>query len=375
MPHYNSIFHQLLKVIPRHRFERLVDVHKGDYRARHLRCWDQFVSLLYAQLTGCDSLRELEAGFNSHVERHYHLGCQPVARSTLAKANEKRPSSLYEDVLSFLLGKLLQNESRVREALLLLDSTTIPLNQTLFDWAEFRSHKHGVKLHLAYNPRADMPCFFAITPAKKNDMKAAAEMPIQSGATYVFDRAYNDYRWWQELHDEGCTFVTRLKKNVTYVTETWNLAKGDGVLTDDIITMKQRCTAPLRRITYHCPVKDKRLVFVTNNLDISALEVASLYRERWQVELFFKWVKQNLKIKKFIGTSMNAVKTQIIIALIAYVILRLVQQTKMPDQTLRHITNLTKANIFQKKTWIDLIIPPDKTKVQRKSNQLEFALC
>lgn len=375
MRHQNSVFSQLLKVIPRHRFERLVAAHRGDFRARTLRCWDQFVALLYAQLTGCESLRTLETSFNSHTERHYHLGCQKVARSTLSDANERRPVALYEALFHGLLGQLMQGQNHAKEALLLLDSTTMPLNQNLFGWADFRSRKNGVKLHLAYNPKADTPCFFSITPAKKHDMKAAADMPIQAGAEYVFDRAYNAYDWWQELHELGCIFTTRMKKNAQFSFVEFRVPQGDGVLADDVIQMEKGCTAPLRRIVYHCPLRNKRLVFVTNAMERPALEVANRYRERWQIELFFKWVKQHLRIKKFLGTSENAVKIQIIIALIAYLILRIIQQTKLPMLTLHQLANLTKANIFQRKTWQTLLKPPDKTNNINTLIQLKMTLC
>jgi hypothetical protein len=253
----------------------------------------------------------------------------------------------------------------------LLDSTTMPLNQTLFGWADFRSKKNGVKLHLAYDPTADTPCFFSITPAKKHDMKAAAELPIQPGSEYVFDRAYNAYEWWQELHNAGCIFTTRLKKNARFSFEEWRVPEG----ADDVIRMEKGCHALLRRIVYHCPVRDKQLVFVTNDLQRPAIEVANRYRERWQIELFFKWVKQHLKIKRFLGTSENAVKIQIVIALIAYLILRILQQTKLPNLTLHHLANLIKANIFQRKPWENLLKPPDKSSNISEINQIELGLC
>ena len=313
MRHENSVFHQLMKVLPRYRFEGMVASVAGDYRVRTLRCWDQFLAMLYGQLSGCESLRELEVGFNSHAERHYHLGCHPVRRSTLADANETRPVALYESVFSWLLGKALEGDRReAGEALLLLDSTTIPLNKTLREWAEFRSTKSGVKLHLAYDPHADVPSFFSLTPAKRHDMAEAAEFPIVRGARYVFDRAYNAYGWWQELHEAGCIFVCRLKDNARFSFVEWWEPVGNGVLADDIIRLREdACTAPLRRIVYHCPVRDKRLVFISNDLDAPAAAIADLYKQRWQIELFFKWIKQNLKIKRFFGMSENAVKIQI----------------------------------------------------------------
>jgi hypothetical protein len=377
MRHENSIFSHLLKIFPRQRFERMVAAHDGDHRVRNLRCWDQFVALLYGQLTGCESLRELEAGFNSHAERHYHLGCHAIKRTTLAVANASRPVALYESAFSWLLGRALAGDAQeTREALLLLDSSTMPLNKTLCEWAEFRTEKSGVKLHLAYAPNADVPIFFSITPAKRHDMVEAAAFAIVPKATYVFDRAYNAYSWWQELHEAECRFVCRLKKNARFSFLAWNAPYGEGVLADDVIEMREGgCHTPLRRIVYHCPIRNKRLVFVTNDLKSSALEIADLYKQRWQIELFFKWIKQNLKIKKFLGNSENAVKIQIIIALIAYLILRILQNNLPIIVNLKQLKTLTKANIFQRKTFHTLLKPPDKLRNIRIMAQLELTLC
>lgn len=372
MRHQDSIFCQFLKVIPRHRFERLVAAHSGDYRVRGLRCWDQFVALSYAQLTGCDSLRSLENGFNTHAERHYHLGCHAVKRSTLSDANASRPVALYEALFVWLLGKALPGDYAARDALYLIDSSTMPLNQQLFDWAEFRSKKSGVKLHLIYDPHADLPTCFTITPAKKHDMKEAAEFPITPGADYVFDRAYNAYGWWQELSDAGCRFVCRAKKNMKFHAEESRETQGEGVLEDDLIRLQKDYEGRLRRIVYHCPVRDKRLVFVTNDLTSPATDIAELYKKRWQIELFFKWIKQNLRIKKFLGTSENAVKIQIIIALITYLILRIIQQSLPLKTSLKSLTDRLKANIFQRKTILHLFKPPNIIKNIKNLEQMEM---
>lgn len=375
MPHQSSIFSHLLKIIPRHRFERMVTKHGGDYRVRELRCWDQFLALLYAQYTGCDSLRDLTAGFNSHAGRHYHLGSQTVSRSTLADANKTRPVALYEDVFAWLLGKALPGNRDASDALFLIDSSTISLNQALFGWAEFRSRKSGVKLHLVYDPKAEVPTYFTITPARKHDMNAAADFPITPGADYVFDRAYNAYGWWQDLVDNGCRFVCRLKKNARFSFVQWRVPEGAGALADDIIQLQDSaCSTPLRRIVYHCPIRDKRLVFVTNDLDSPAQEIADLYRQRWQIELFFKWIKQNLKLKKFLGTSENAVKIQIIVALIAYLILRILQQSLPLKVSLKQLANLTRANIFHQKTIPELFRPPNKPNNVNALRQLEMEI-
>lgn len=369
MRHQDSVLNQLLKHIPRYRFERIVTGHSGDRRVRSLRCWDQFVSLLYSQYSGIESLRDLVNSFNSHESMLYHLGCKPIKRSTLSDANRTRPVAIYEAVFGFLLGQLHKDQKQTKEALLLLDSTTMSLNQTLFGWASFRSKKNGVKLHLVYDPKVDTPTYFSISTAKTHDMKAARRFAITPHAHYVFDRAYNDYSWWQKLHEQGCTFVTRCKQNIRFVTESWKVPEGSGVLADDIGKLEHKgCDTTLRKIIYHCPTKDKTLTFITNDLKANALEIALRYKQRWQIELFFKWVKQNLKIKKFLGTSENAVNIQIIIALIAYLILRILQQQLPTKLTLKQIANLTKANILHRKPWLSIIKPPDK---KTKINMLQ----
>ena len=361
MHHQNSIFCQLLKVIPRHHFERLVQANKADFRVRNLRCWDQFVALLYAQFTGCNSLRELESGFNAHQERHYHLGCHAIKRSTLAEANSKRSVALYESLFSWLLNKAIPSNYSASEALNLIDSSTISLNQKLFHWADFRTKKNGVKLHLVFDPAADVPTYFSVTPAKKHDMKAAKKFPITKGAAYAFDRAYNCLKWWQELHDSGCTFVSRMKKNTKFKVQEQREISDESVREDEVIALEnQKFTASLRRIVFYCKTREKELVFVTNDLQKSATEIADMYKERWKIELFFKWIKQNLKIKKFLGNSENAVKIQIIVALISYLILRILQQELPISTTLKSLKDRIKATLFQRKTIDELFRPPDK---------------
>lgn len=238
MKHTNTVFHDVLKQISRPLFDKTVKRHQGDYRVRTLNCWTQFISLLYGQLTHRQSLRDLELAFNSHANHHYHLGTQPIRRSTLADANENRPVELYKELFYDLLGKVRTSVStEASQAIRLIDSTTIDLNKQQFSWAHFRTGKGGIKLHVVYDPALEVPTFFSLTPAKVNDRKAANHLPLIKHATYVFDRAYNDYRWYYEqLHLNDNRFVGRMKSNAVFeVTQTF--ACENNVLEDQAIRL------------------------------------------------------------------------------------------------------------------------------------------
>lgn len=361
MKHINTVFYRILRFIPKHRFNEVVERYQGDHRVRHLTCWSQFLAMLYAQLSGCQSLRHLESTFNSHGNHHYHLGVKGIRRSTLADANKKRPLGLYKELFYLLLSQLNENTAReASQAIRLIDSTTIDLNKQQFSWAHFRSGKAGIKLHFIYNPEQEVPTFFAMTTAKVNDRKAANHLPILSNATYVFDRAYNDYRWYYEqMHLKGNRFVGRMKSNAQYeVLET--KAVQDNVLEDQTIRLTskkgQNCPIALRRIRFIRLEDQKEIILISNDLKSTAPVLMDLYKQRWQIELFFKWVKQNLKIKRFFGTCEHAVHLQVLIAMIAYLLLKLLNNSLYTLQiSLQKLTRLIAANLFQRKSITDLI--------------------
>ena len=319
MKHTNIIFHQLLKSLPRQRFQDVVDRHQGDKRIRTLSCWDQLVALLFAQLTGRQSLRDLVDCFNSQKNCHYHLGTRTISRSSLSDANKNRPSEIFLETFYYLLEQVREHlpNKAANEMVRLIDSTTIDLNLNQYEWAKFRSTKGGIKLHTVYDPNAETPVFFQMTNAKVHDCKALNSLPILPGITYVVDRAYDDYSWYYGLDQQNSIFVGRMKSSACYeVVETLQ-AIGDGILSDEIIRLtsdkaRKTCPISLRRVTFLREEDQKVLVFITNDMDRTAEEIAALYKQRWQIELFFKWIKQNLKIKRFIGRNENAVWIQIL---------------------------------------------------------------
>jgi len=374
MKHLNTVLHQLLKHIPRYRFEQAVERYQGDRRVRSLNCWTQLVALIYAQLAQRLSLRDLEMAFNSHAASHYHLGASLVRRSTLADANASRNPSLFREVFFGLLARLREAAPETRELVRLIDSTTIGLNLNRYAWAKFRSAKAGVKIHTVYDPHAQTPTYFEMTHAKCHDAKAGKELPLLDGATYVFDRAYNDYAWYDRLTQRNIRFVGRMKTNALYEVTARRSVAG-AVLADETIQLTsaqgKHYHGALRRVVYRRE-DDKVLVFITNDFDRSAQAIANLYKQRWQIELFFKWIKQNLKIKRFLGTSQNAVQIQVIIAMIAYLLIRLVQQSFPNSLSLQEWARLISANILARKPWAGLAAPPKPTPPPVNNQQLTF---
>ncbi len=365
-PH-NSVFHQVLKHVPWNVFERLVDKHRADYRVRRLTSKSQFLALLFGQLAGASSLREIEAALISHSARLYHVGGCCVARATLADANAGRPAALYGDLFAHMASRASRRTRRhLADAVRILDATRVQVSSLSGGWVETVSGKRAIKLHVAYDPHTDAPLRVGITDQKVNDISPAKTMPIEPGMTYVFDLAYYDYRWWAELDALGCRFVTRLKTS-TPVTVTTELAvpEASNILSDRIGLLPQRqkyarknpMSDPVREIAVRIST-GKIIRLVTNDLDAPAAEIAELYKQRWQIELFFKWIKQNLKIRHFLGASENAVRIQVYVAMIAYLLLRAAQAAqKVIDQPLAFV-RLVRLNLMHRRSINDLKNPP-----------------
>ncbi len=302
---HNSVFHSVLKQVPWRRFDQLVDEHGADKHVRTLTTKSQFIALMYAQLSGAQSLREIEAGLQSHATRLYHLGSDEVSRSTLADANAQRPWQVFSGLFAHLVGQLTRGLKRkTGEAVHLIDSSSLRLSALSKDWARFSAGVCGAKMHIVYDPDAICPIYAAVTPANINDITAAKVMPIEAGATYVFDLGYYDYCWWAKLHAADCRIVTRLKSNTKLrVVHKNAVAAGSNILSDRIGHLPQRM-ARNRQNPFQDPVREIRvridtgkiLRILTNDLDLPATDVADLYKRRWQIELFFRWVKQTLKI-------------------------------------------------------------------------------
>jgi len=374
MQHQNTIFHELLKSIPRQQFEKIVKRHDGDKYVRQLNCWTQMIALIYTQLQNKFSLRDVEAAMSSHANLTYHLGAKDVRRSTLSVANAKRPAALFEDVFSLLLGKLQgggghkKTIKEMKDVVRLIDATVIKLGMSSKEWAQFSDKYSCAKGHFVYDPDDNIPVYFAITKGKTTDMKAARNMPIEAGATYVFDMGYYGFDWWAKLHDKGCRFVTRLKKSTNGRVIETRRPKDENILYDRVIKIEKRLKGsrknPLKDIALReiGVVRDngKILRFVTNDLEASAEEISELYKRRWAIELFFKWIKQNLKIKKFLGTSENAIRIQIITAMITYLLIKLANNTLPNPFNMTRLTRLVSTNLMQRKKFKDLLKPPRK---------------
>jgi transposase len=336
MRHHHSVLHGLLKHVPWAAFDRLVAEHETDRRVRRLTTRSQLVALLYGQLAGAVSLREIETALSSHQSRLYHLGVREVSRSTLADANANRPAAVFTGLFAQMVGQAQRGlRRRIGEAVRLIDSTGLRLAGRGTQWAAFAAGVCGAKVHVVYDPDAEQPLYAAVTPAKVNDITAAQAMPIEAGATYVFDLGYYDDAWWARLDAAGCRIVTRFKRNTPLhrVTEL-PVVPGSAILSDRIGHLPAR-QAKNRKNPFDDPVREVRvrsetgkiLRILSNDLDASAEAIAELYKRRWQIELFFRWVKQTLRIKHFIGLSENAVRIQIAVALIAYLLLRLAKDT------------------------------------------------
>jgi hypothetical protein len=383
MRHQNSLMHELLQFIPWGRFERLVEEHQADKRVRRLSSKSQLVALLHAQLSGAASLREIEATMASHQARLYHLGVTAPKRSTLADANAARPAGLFAGLFTALLGQAHRGLRKASaEAIRLIDATSIPLSSLSNVWASYEAHGCATKLHVVFDPDAETPVHFAVTAARVNDITAGKAMPIEPGATYVFDLGYYDFGWWAALDAKGCRFVTRLKKNTpTRVLSERPVEPGGSVIADRIVLLPARlkasrrnpCDRDLREI--HVVLDTgKTLRLVSNDLDAPAERIAELYKTRWQIELFFRWVKQTLKIRKFLGTSENAIRVQLAVALIAYLLLRLAHAGQRAVASLLTFTRLVRAHLMQFRSIQALAAesPPPKP---RNPNQMDLALC
>lgn len=367
MRHQNSVLRDVLKWVPWNVFERLVEQHGSDWRVRRLSTKDQFVALLYGQLSGATSLREITAGLESHRSRLYHLGARPVQRSTLADANALRPSAVFAELFAAMVQRVHRGLRRaIGESVYLIDATGIPLNGLSADWARFSATACGAKLHVIYDPDADRPIYAAVTPAKVSDVTAGQAMPIEPGATYVFDLGYYDYAWWAKMDRAGCRIVTRFKRNTPLaVVAELPVPKGSSILSDRIGHLPER-QSHNRHNPFQDPVREvrvmtdtgKELRILCNDLDATAQEIADLYKRRWAIELFFRWVKQTLKIGRFLGTSENAVRIQIAVALIAFLLLRLAQAAQNVVHGPLAFARLVRANLMHRRR-IDRLLDAD----------------
>jgi Transposase DDE domain/Domain of unknown function (DUF4372) len=386
-----SIFSQVLQLIPRESFEAAVGKHQAERHARGFSSWGQFVAMLFCQLAQAKSLREITEGLQASEGKLKHLGLpEAPARSTLGYANSHRPWQLFETVFHQLLGDCRKRLGVAKAGaklglpgkLLSLDATVIDLCAAVFDWAKFRTTKGAVKLHLLLDHDGYLPCYAVVTEGKVHEIQVARKLELQRGTMLVFDRGYTDYEWFRRLTEEEVHFVTRLKENAAYLVIERRSPDGDGILADEIIAMEKQAqadieTAPfLRRVRYWDETTQRELVFLTNHLELPAATIAAIYKERWQIELLFKALKQNLRIKTFVGTTANALKTQIWTALIALLAVKFLQlQAKFP-WSLSRLIALLRQQLFVYRDlwrWIESPFEPPLPLTEEDSPQLPFA--
>jgi len=333
MRYLDSIFGNLLKPIDRRQFRGIVKRHDGDAYDKSFKSWDHLVTLIFAQLSHTDTLRGLELAFNVNAEHHYHLNVGKLARTTLSDANKRRPVGVFADtftMLSQMADRTLRREGA--QMIRLIDASPVPLGK-LCSWATWNGRIRGMKMHVAYDPDADRPLAVEVTPAIVNDVEIGQNVAIEAGATYVFDKAYCHFGWWQKINDHGAFFVTRAKVNSRLRSirrRPLRKRKGDGfrILDDhEVVRVSKshsqpRLAIPLRRIRVR---RDKGgvMTLITNDLTRPAIAIAALYKRRWQIELLFRWIKQHLRIRKFLGANENAIRLQILAAMIAYLLLRI----------------------------------------------------
>lgn len=376
MRHHDSVFHGLTKWIDWGRFESLVATHRGDRGVRRLSCRDQLLAMLFAQLSGAQSLRAVEAGLQSQRSRLYGAGVRPVARATLADANGLRPAAMSGDLFATMAGAAGRGLRRKLGEVRILDATRIALASGALPWARGPRDIAAAKLHPVWDPDAAVPCEARITGPGVNDITPAKAAEIVPGATYVFDLGYYSFDWWAALDSRGCRFVTRLKKT-TELTRTRALpCSDDPAIRSDITGLLPLPHGrPLQRSLREITVViegGKRLRLVTNDLVSPAREIAALYRTRWQIELAFKWIKQNLGIRRFLGTSENAVRIQIYTALIAWLILRMARAAQSAVQGATTFARLVRLNLMDRRPLDRLTDPP--IPIPADPRQLEMAL-
>jgi Transposase DDE domain/Domain of unknown function (DUF4372) len=379
-----TIFSQLVEPLDRRLFDAAVERHKADAYDKSFGSWAHLMALMFAQLSGATSLRALESGWNACAHAHYHLGCGPVARSTLADA--RRPVEAFAEILAFvaaLAGPGVRNEAMT--LLRLIDSTPIPLGR-LFDWAKSNGRIRGMKAHVVYDPGRDLPQILDITDANANDAQIGRTIAIEPGLTYVFDKGYCHYGWWSAIHQAQAFFVTRPKSvmGLTIKAERhgpWKPGAGFAVLADEEAALSSKgdskLAMPLRRVTILREEDQKTIVVITNDRQRPAVEIAQAYKFRWQIELLFRWLKQHLKMRKFLGTNANAVKLQIYAAMIAYILLRLAARASRTRFDILRFRELVGALLFNRRRLATIEKPPPVHPTTKRPlthpNQLAFS--
>jgi len=374
----------MLKMFSRYEFQKAVSETGTERHAKGFTSWNHLVSMLFGQLAGQDSLRGIEAGLATQAENLYHLGVRPIHRSTLAYANAHRSHELFKKTFLWMLSKCQQiapkHNFRFKNPLHSIDATTIDLCLSLYNWAKFRTTKGAVKLHIKLNHAGYLPTFMVVTTGKVHETQVAPSIPLEKGDVAVFDRGYTDFSWYRSLDDKGVFFVTRMKKNAYYqVAERNDTNRHKNIYSDQIIQLKgfyskQKFPHRLRRIRSRDPETNKIIVILTNNFTWSAATIAKIYKERWQIELFFKCIKQQLKVKSFVGTSKNALLSQLWVALITYLLLSYLKFKSKFNWSLYTLCAILPTNLFSRRNLWDWLNAPFHEKSNKPKHELQLSL-
>lgn len=369
------VFAQLTAFLNRTQFNNYVRKYDGNRYVKHFTCWNQLLAMMFGQLSNRESLRDLIVAFEAHRAKQYHLGLgrKPIAKTTFASANQNRDYRIFEDFAFYMMEQA--RKKRVTDIFKLngnvyaFDSTTIPLCLSVFWWAKFRKKKGGVKAHVLYNLESQVPAFFHISTASVYDSKAMKEIPYESGSYYVFDRGYNAFKELFKIHQHESFFVVRAKKNLQYKCCKWRRRLPKNILTDAVIEFTeynsyQKYPEKLRLVKFYDEEQGREFAFLTNVFHLKASEIANLYKNRWQIELFFKWLKQHLKIRKFWGTTENAVRIQISSAIIAYCLVAIVQHDLQLKRSTYEVLQVLSISLMDKTPLINLFERTDFNNVK-----------
>ena len=375
------VFAQLIEFLNNDKFRRLVDKYDGNRYVKHLTCWNQLLALMFGQLCNRESLRDVIVALEAHRSKCFHLGLgrKPIAKTTLATANQNRNYRIFEEFAFYMMTQA--KEKRATDIFKLggkvyaFDSTTIPLCLSVFWWAKFRKKKGGVKAHVLYDLEAQVPAFYHITTASVNDSKAMQEIPYETDAYYIFDRGYNNFNELYRIQRMESFFVVRAKSNLQYKCVKWKRRLPKNILTDaeiELVVYKSRKDYPenLRLVRYYDEEQGREFMFLTNAMDLTAQHIADLYKNRWQIELFFKWLKQHLKIKKFWGTTENAVRIQISAAITAYCLVAIVQHDMQLKRSTYEVLQILSMSLTDKTPLRELFDKTYSNDVKEQSGPL-----
>ena len=384
MANKSYVFAQFLSLLSRYEFQRVVNKYQGDYRTKNFKCWDQMACMVLAHIRQENSLRDIDIVLNAHANKLYHIGIKQCPKSTLADANERRDYRIYEEFAKSLMHRARREYAQtelaleVDNAVYALDASIIDLTLSLFPWAKFRKTKGAIKLHAMIDLRGNIPAFLTITDGKVHDVKVAPLVPIEPEGIYVVDRGYVDFAWLWSVHQTGAFFVTRLKKSLNWTRVVSHpVDKSIGLRCDQEVLLsslrlKNLYPNRLRRISFRDETQNRTLVFLTNNFTLPSETIATLYKARWEIELFFKWIKQNLRVKTFYGTSPNAVKIQIWIAMIVYLKLAILKERYHLEPSLSKLLDFLEVNLFERKSLINIF--QTNTRATHKYEDIQLKL-